>query len=780
MQTSNGQSRLDTAAYVVLGIVLFLAPIFFIPSVSIPFALGKSSLLLYGTAIALVLWMVARLKDGIFQAPKSWFYASSLLVALSYLVSALVSGNRAVSLGGQAFELGTAAFIIASLVFFALVPLLVKTKERIFSGYLALLAAFLVTGLFHVLRFAFGSDFLSFGIFTSPSANLIGKWNDLSIFLGLVSLSSLFALELATLGKKVKILSYIAFFGSLALLVVANFQSVWIVLALFSLVFFVYQLSFKKVSGESGRRLPALTLTALVLSVFFVFAGSNLGSLASNALGISQVEVRPSWGATTEITTSSLSSNPVFGVGPNRFSTEWLLSKPDGINNTLFWNVDFNYGIGFIPSMIVTTGIVGALALLVFLVLYLMSVAKALVSEGSSPVSRYLVLSTLFGSLYLWIFSIIYVPSQALWVLTLGMTGLFVAALREDGKLSMGSVSISERPALSFISVLFTILALIGTLSFAYYTSTKTLANVYFQRGVSSLQSGGTLDAGEAELVKAVSLSESPLYYRVLSELYLARLNQLFADQKISQADAQAKFQSLLATAIQSSQRAIALDGTDYQNYLSLGRVFEAVVPLNISGAYDNAKSAYNDALSRNPKSPEIELVLARLEVTHKDNTAARTHVEKAIAEKPDYADAIFLLSQIDIAEGNITKAIESVRSVATLSPNDAGVFFQLGLLYYNEKDYQNSTAALERAVALSPQYANAQYFLGLSYYQIGEKDKAITEFQNLVKTNPDNTEIQAILANLEAGKAPFANQPDARPERRSTLPVKDSTQKDQ
>ncbi|PJE73915.1 MAG: hypothetical protein COV01_03685 [Candidatus Taylorbacteria bacterium CG10_big_fil_rev_8_21_14_0_10_41_48] len=773
-------SRLDTAAYVVLGIVLFLAPIFFIPSLSVPFALGKASLILYGTAIALVLWMIARLKDGVFQAPKSWFYASSLLVAVVYLVSALVSGNSAASLGGQAFELGTASFIIASLVFFALVPLLAKSKEKIFYGYVALLASFIVTGLFHALRFIFGADFLSFGMFTSPSANLLGKWNDLSIFLGLISLSSLFALELATLSKKVKILSYIAFFGSLALLVVANFQSVWVALALFSLVFFVYQISFKKNSGESGRKLPALTLTALVLSVFFVFAGSNIGSIASNALGISQVEVRPSWGATLDVTTTSLSSDPVFGVGPNRFSTQWLLSKPDGINNTLFWNVDFNYGIGFVPSMIVTTGIVGGIAILIFLILYLMTVGKALVSEGSSPVSRYLVLSTLFGSLYLWVFSVMYVPSQALWILTLGMTGLFIAALHEDGKITMGSVSISERPALSFISVLLTILALIGTLSFAYYASTKSLANVYFQSGVASLQGGATLDEGEASVVKAVSLSESPVYYRVLSEIYLARLNQLFADDKISQTEAQSKFQSLLATAIQSSQRAVALDPTDYQNYLSLGRVFEAVVPLNIEGAYDNAKTAYTNALSRNPKSPEIELVLARLEVTKKDNAEARIHVEKAIAEKADYADAIFLLSQIEIADGNITKAIESVRSVATLSPNDAGVFFQLGLLYYNQKEYQNSTAALERATTLSPQYANAQYFLGLSYYQINQKDKAIAEFKKLSESNPENAEVQAILTNLEAGKSPFTNQPDSSPERRSTLPVQDSTQKDQ
>jgi tetratricopeptide (TPR) repeat protein len=267
----------------------------------------------------------------------------------------------------------------------------------------------------------------------------------------------------------------------------------------------------------------------------------------------------------------------------------------------------------------------------------------------------------------------------------------------------------------------------------------------------------------------------------VLSELYLARLNELFADEEISQTEAQSKFQAFLATAIQSAQRAVALDGTDYQNHLALGRVFEAVVPLNISGAYDNAKAAYAEGRTRNPQSPEIELILARLEITNKDNDEARMHIDKALAEKADYADAIFLLSQIDIAEGNISKAIESVRSVATLSPNDAGVFFQLGLLYYNQKDYVNAVGALERAVVLSPQYANAKYFLGLSYYQVDDTaERAVKEFQDLAMTNPDNAEIKAILDNLGEGKPPFANQLDSKPERRSTLPVKDLVPQDQ
>ena len=39
------------------------------------------------------------------------------------------------------------------------------------------------------------------------------------------------------------------------------------------------------------------------------------------------------------------------------------------LNSTVFWNTDFSSGIGFIPTSFVTTGIVGALAWIAFLVL---------------------------------------------------------------------------------------------------------------------------------------------------------------------------------------------------------------------------------------------------------------------------------------------------------------------------------------------------------------------------------------------------------------------------
>lgn len=754
--------KLDRISFIALQVVLFCAPVFFIPSISVPLQTGKSAILLYGIAIALILWLVARLKDGAFSVPRTWLYVAGGALALVYTVSALVSANVGVSLAGQGFELGTLAFFLPSLILFMLVPLVTKNEKDIFVSYTTLLASFLLVGLFHLIRFIGGPTTLSFGgLFTAATSNFIGKWNDVGIFFGLASIFSFVTLEKATLSRLFKILTYVAFVLSLVMLVVVNFSPVWITLAILSLTFFIYELSFGKrgasasASSNLGSRVPYHALAVLVISVIFIFFGGRVSSLISNSLGTSQVEVRPSWSATLDISGSALKNDPIFGVGPNRFVSDWLAHKPAGINSTLFWNTDFNYGIGFIPSLLATTGILGFLAVVFFVGLFLWIALKALLKEGTSPFSRYLVLTSLFSSVYLWIFSIVYVPASGIWILTLAVSGLLIASLREDKALATASTSVLNRPAASFVSVLLTVLALIGAISFGYFVSVKLAANIYFQKAITTINTSGNLDMGEKYITNSIALSPSDTYYQSLAELNLVRLNNLFNDKTVSQTDAQAKFQSLLGAAITAAQAGVALDKTNYQNYLELGRVFEAVVPLNIQGAYDSAKKAYQDALALNPDSPQIYLVLARLEVAHKDNKAAKDYITTALQKKNDYADAIYLLAQIQISENDVDNAIQSVSAVATLSPSDPGIFFQLGLLFYGKKDYGNATLAFERAVSLNTQYANAKYFLGLSYYLTGAKDKSLAQFKDLLATNPDNEDVKTAIANLEAGKSP-------------------------
>lgn len=782
---------LERLAAKVMFLCLFLLPIFFIPSASFPLMSGKAALFSLCVLAAFLLWAWARLKDGRFVFPRSLMLVGLASLTLLSVLSALASDSLAGALVGAGFEVGTAVnvFILSLSVF--LIGALVRRKDQIFFAYLALFASFFIVAAFHLIRLLSGAGALSFGLFTDAASNLIGKWNDLGVFAGAVAILSLMTVEFLSLSKITRAATYLALAASLGLLVIVNFSMVWLTLGVFSLVLLVFLMSFRpakgRVLGEEdaletapGRyRIPAPTLAVLLLSVLFVFGSASIGGKAAAYFGISQIEARPSWQATLGVVRETLKAHPLLGAGPNQFLSQYLAYKPKGINNSVFWNIDFNFGVGLAPTLLVTVGLLGFAAFLLFFVSYCYAGLSALLRSSADNFSRYLIASSFFTSLFFWVFSIFYIPSQTTLSLTFLLTGLFLSSLLSEGLVSEKVVEFIDDPRAGFVSVLVLILLLIGGVSLVYALGQKYAASVYFQKGALEANRSGDIDTAEADVKRAVYLNQSDAYYRALAEISLARLSALLSSSpdKLSAETLRSKFQALLASAIGAAQQAVAQNPKDYQNFLELGRVYEAIVPLNIAGAYESAKSTYEQARSLNPHNPAILLTLARLEIAKKDMVKAREYIAASLSEKSNYTEAVFLLSQLEASQGNVKEAIASAEAAATLAPNDPTVFFQLGLLRFNSRDYKGAAGALEQAVAQNASYANAKYFLGLSYEKLGRSTDAIAQFEGLKKTNPDNKEVDLILRNLKAGRAPFADATpplDDKPEKRRKLPVEE------
>ena len=153
---------------------------------------------------------------------------------------------------------------------------------------------------------------------------------------------------------------------------------------------------------------------------------------------------------------------------------------------------------------------------------------------------------------------------------------------------------------------------------------------------------------------------------------------------------------------------------------------------------------------------------------------------QRAIQAKQDYAPAHFLLAQTAIRLGNLDAAIQSVENTKLIAPFDIGVAFQLGLLYYQKNDLARAQAEFERAISMNEQYANARYFLGLIYDRKKDRTRALEEFGRIAATNPDNQEIQRIIANVKAGKPALEGivPPAVPPQQRTDVPVKEQEQR--
>ncbi len=771
--------RISRYAFIFLA---FILPIFVLPYTIFPLEINKTFLFYGAVIIAALLWLISILQKASFQIPKSSMFLAMAGIVAVWMASSLFSGNFSLSFIGGGQEVGTAFSLILLGISSLLVSIFFRSKEKALAFYLALFGSGFLVFIFQIFRSGFNITLLPWDIFTSKISNTVGSWNELGIFFGFIALSALVFIELSNFRKWMKMIFFVAILSSLFAVAFINFTTVWIILGIFSIVFLVFLLSIFSATGEEKERkspkLIRIAAAILLLAVFFIMARTMIGDFVSG-IGLSSVDVRPTWVSTWQIVKGALKDNFLLGSGPNTFIYDWLRFKPLDINSTPFWSYIFKAGSGLLPSWIAVSGFLGGLALLVFLV-FIIFYGLKIITYSENETTRALLLASFFGSLYLWIFTIIYPVGFLIISLAFLVTGLFIALLCYSGKIKVIDLTFSNKPKVGFLSSLIIVLLMIGSVASLYLLFQKYLSAYYFNRGLIELNATGNIDKTEDFIGRASRFDQQDQYYRALSQINLTRLQQLVAQKNLSADEARTKLQNLLSAAIGDAQTAISLNSFDFQNWLALAQVYEAVIPFKIPGAGEAALSAYKEAVGRAPLDPRPLFYSARVAIQSDDLKSARSFLESAIGIKGDFTPALFLLSQLEAQEGNLKEAINRTEQTFYLAPNDIGVVFQLGLLYYQDKNYAASQAAFERAINLDPNYSNARYFLGLIYDRGNKKEDAIAQFKQIQSLNPDNQEVKNILSNLAAGKPALdgISPPQLSPEKRQEPPIKEENAK--
>ncbi len=775
----------EKASFYILLVISSLIPIFFVPAAFVSTQFGTSLLFAYGTIVSIILYIIRAMMSGSLDLPRpvKYMLGFTALVPIAYTLAGIANGFSRMSFFGYTFDIGTVGFIVLGFIYVFLVSMYFKTKTRVFYGYFGFFIASIVLALFLLIRIIFGADVLDFGIFSTLTSSMVGSWNNVGILFGAGAILSLLTYEMAKVSTFIKVILTIALVVSLFFLALVNFGTIWVIVGLTAFLFILYGLfnnghmgstSF----GEKVKSIPVYPSIVLVISIIFVMWGSSLGSFLSRSLEVSNVEVRPTLAVTLEIARNTLSQRPLFGSGPNTFTTQWLAWKPADIVSTAFWNTDFANGIGLIPTFAVTTGLLGVLAWFLFLGYYVYLGVKSIFARIEDAFVKYLVTSSFFVSLYLWIMTFVYMPSTVIFVLTLFFTGLFFASVYVGGVVQVNRYVFSQSPKAGFVSSLLLVSVFVASvgLGFGLWKNSKSLW--YFQKSSYALSESQDIPTSEKYMNKAILTVPHDIYYRALSEIEIIKINSILSQdpKTVKPEDAQKQFNEALTAAVTAGILAKDADSSNYLNWIAVGRVYEAVsIPeLKVDGAYESAQFAYNEALKRNPQNPGILVLFSRLAMVKKDLATARTYAQRAIEAKKNYIDAYFLLSQIEVADNKVDEAIKSVTAASVIDPTDPGIFFQLGLLKYNNDDYAAAVVDFEKAITMLPNYANAQYFLGLAYDALGQTEKAIAEFEKLKVSNPESTEVVTILANLKAGKPALEGLENENPESGDNLPIEE------
>lgn len=708
------------ALFVVAGVL----PWFFLPLTMAPVATARLLL----AAVAATVGLVALLADTVERRrltyPGSLAALGVLAVVVATAIAAIFSQSMGVSLFGGLILPDSLAHVIIAALLFVLAAVFITERTH----YVRLATAFVggagLASLLAILGFV-GVPYLAG--FAPGSISQLGFIAVLA--LGMVCLAPISALpsraQAFLLGSGVL---------SLAALVLMNFRILWIGVALIAL--------FTAAAGFVRKASISLPLALSLIALVFVLVGPHLPSFV-----VGNIELRPGTALTVSAMRETFSgSQAIVGSGPGTFAYTYAENRPAEVNESPFWNARFDQGVSYLATVPVTTGILGSLAWLMLLV----GGALLLRRRLSDPAAPYALLAVALSG-----FSLLVYPGSFSQLVIGGIAlGVLVGIAGE--RRSLAFPDRSSWPL--FATFLALIVVTAASLAGLYLVGQRYVAAAYFAAGGQAIAEERVAD-GIAHVERAVALDgDSDVYQRGLSQALLVQVRQMASTSTTDQR----QLQATLTRAIETANRATALNPADAENWANLGGIFEGLTPY-LDGMDAQAIAAYDEAATRDPQSPVWPLARARTYAALVQFKGApfssdilgqaQAELEKALALKADYAEARFLSVQLYLAAGDADRALARANEIRQQSPDNADLAYQLGLLFYQQGRATDARQDLERAVSLSPGFANARYFLGLTYSQLGMRDEALAQFRQIQQANPENEEIPVIIGNLTNGR---------------------------
>ncbi|MEK7106328.1 MAG: tetratricopeptide repeat protein, partial [Patescibacteria group bacterium] len=270
---------------------------------------------------------------------------------------------------------------------------------------------------------------------------------------------------------------------------------------------------------------------------------------------------------------------------------------------------------------------------------------------------------------------------------------------------------------------------------------------VFYNKAVNAAD----LTTAERSLNQAINLSNSDIYWKTRTALYI---NQ-FTDLAKKEDPDKTQLQTLFTQAEQSAQQTIALDRENSASWLALSQVYQLIADGTSIEALTNATTAAAEAQKRNPNNPLLRLNNARIEIIKKDMTAALASIEEALILKPNYLDAFILKGQIEQSQGDSQAIKNQILKYVVVAPYDDQGYILLGNSYIALKDYQSALEAFIRARQLNPSNANTYLAYIGTLELLGNRTKAVEELEIFKKQFPTVTGVDEQIKRIQDGTAP-------------------------
>ncbi len=747
-------AKFNSIAFTSILALCALIPLFFMPGTWSGLASVKGLILYVGVFIGFSFWLLSQFVDGTLALPRHKAFLALGGWVLFALLSALFSANVRVSLFGRGFVIDSFATTLVLALLTFLIASFARDQKKLVKVFLATFAGsvgalFLQTILYLMRNVGFVSKYLSH---VASQGTLVGSWVDFAYFVTFTLILSLLMHEVLAPKGFFKTLAFLSMVLSLIILMFLNFKVAWVVTIVAALLVFVYKSSVErsvakffpetKEATQQTSRFPVLSFVTLIVGLFFFLSNASVGSYLAGKAGVIFNDIRPSVQASATVARRALYHDPIFGAGAGRYGASWNLYHPLAVNSTTFWNTTFDSGYSLLMTLLTTNGVLAILSLLTLLYFAIMHGFRLFNTAFPDRFSRFIAVTSLI--MFLAFTALFLLASPGFVLVTYGFVylGLLLGVSSLVGRIEVRALNYLKDPRSSFFAILLLVLATMGGLTAVYFSGNRFASIVAYNRALIS----STAPLAQVRLDRALSLSQNDIYWRTRTALFVKQ----FTDGASAQTPDKTALQVYFTQAEQSARGAVAWDATETSNWLGLSQVYQLVAAGNNTEAYQNAKTAADEALRRSPMNPVLYLNEAQIALTQQDTGTALDYLRQAIAQKVDYLDAYVLRAQIRAANGEDGATRDELTKYIQVAPFDPQGYMFLGQAQLSVKNYQAALDAFNRAISLSPATPEPQLGAINALIQMGEKQKAIDALTAFKANFPDVTGVEEKVQELK------------------------------
>lgn len=792
-----------------LAALIFAVPLFFLPITSEVREFNKQSLIFLLVVVMLAVWVIRILTTR----SVSWVKTSLDYILLAYLgvyiVASFTSIDRVSSfLGYYGRFAGSLLSVIALIVLYFIVVNNVRTERITRKLMNALMLSGGITVIYSLLQLL-GVYIVRFPFAKSAAFNPIGSMVSLGVFSALMILLVQWA-WLTQQNSKLKHVFYtVITIAAIAVVFLVNAFTAWLVLAIAMIVFLALAMVLIPQDGPNNTWVwrPLLVLVISILFVGFQFlpASVNPRNWVGSAVTL-PVEIQLSNSATWEMVKNALSTKPVFGFGPGTTGIAFGQIKPEALNQSIVWNLNFDRASSEVANIAIETGLLGVLAFEAASILFLLYALFFLLKKADHPGRM-----QAFGLFTLWVALYVshffYFFNTTMYFLFWLSLAMFVAITHwkdEQSEAKAMTFNDSPRTALSwmFASLIMLAVLLVG----GFFQIAVYFADTAYASGLKELSKQ------QPDLERSGQLFKTAIQRNQYRDVYYLAYGQNLVFQAAVEARKEQidvkRFQSLIAGMIQAGNSATSYSPNKASNWAASGQFYSQIRSLSVPGTDELIIKQSETAAGIDDRNPVLQLQLAQAYAnaaetidpvvvsggTDTDGDGLSDENEKALGSNEKSSDsnsnaisdgdevksgfnpagtgrlnAVQLQKFTKIDQDKLRKAEEALKKAKELRANLPDIYLALGRVYEKWGKLNEAKTALEDGVKILPNSADLKYELGRVVFNLKDFTKAESYFNEVIKLVPNHANAHYSLGLLALQKN---DRPRALAEFKKTLEI--------